>query len=78
MQFMKRSVLALAVVAAALFTRATPFAAGKAEMLWDHYGVPHIFAADRPSMFYAHGWAQMQAQAEPAAAAVRRVARARG
>ncbi len=60
---MKRSVLALVVVAAALFTRATPFAAGKAEILWDHYGVPHIFAADRPSMFYAQGWAQMQAQA---------------
>ena len=38
-------------------------AAGKAEILWDRYGVPHIFAADRESMFYAHGWAQMQAQA---------------
>src|SRR5262245_1045370 len=40
-----------------------PQAAGKAEILWDKYGVPHIFAPDRESMFYAHGWAQMQAQA---------------
>src|SRR5947207_11109754 len=41
---------------------ARPLAAGKAEILWDRYGVPHIFAADRESMFYAQGWAQMQAQ----------------
>jgi acyl-homoserine-lactone acylase len=32
------------------------------EILWDRYGVPHIFAPDRESMFYAHGWAQAQAQ----------------
>ena len=37
-------------------------AAGKSEILWDRYGVPHIFAADGESMFYAHGWAQAQAQ----------------
>ena len=38
-------------------------ASGKTEILWDQYGVPHIFAADRESMFYAHGWAQMHNQA---------------
>jgi acyl-homoserine-lactone acylase len=32
--------------------------------LWDTYGVPHIYAADRESMFYAHGWAQMRNQAD--------------
>jgi acyl-homoserine-lactone acylase len=36
--------------------------ARKAEILWDRYGVPHIFAADRASMFYAEGWAQAEAQ----------------
>jgi acyl-homoserine-lactone acylase len=36
--------------------------AGGPEILWDKYGVPHIFASDRESMFYAHGWAQAQAQ----------------
>ncbi len=40
-----------------------PRAAGKAEILWDRYGVPHIFAADREAMFHAQGWAQMEAQA---------------
>lgn len=38
-------------------------AAGKTEILWDTYGVPHIFAEDREGMFYANGWAQMQNQA---------------
>jgi acyl-homoserine-lactone acylase len=31
-----------------------------AEILWDGYGVPHIFAADRNAAAYAFGWAQMQ------------------
>lgn len=38
-------------------------AAGKTEILWDTYGIPHIFAADREAMFHAHGYAQMQNQA---------------
>ena len=41
-----------------------PFAAENTEILWDRYGVPHIYAADRESMFYAHGWAQMRNQAD--------------
>ena len=45
-----------------LFLAASALAA-KPEILWDQYGVPHIFAADRESMFYAHGWAQTQNQA---------------
>jgi acyl-homoserine-lactone acylase len=47
-----------------IFLFALPLiAAPKAEILWDQYGVPHIFAADRESMFYANGWAQAQNQA---------------
>jgi len=30
------------------------------ELLWDTYGVPHIYAKDSKSMFQAFGWAQMQ------------------
>jgi acyl-homoserine-lactone acylase len=30
------------------------------EILWDKYGVPHIFASTREGMFHAHGYAQMQ------------------
>ena len=32
---------------------------GPTEILWDSWGVPHIFAADMPNLFYAFGWAQM-------------------
>lgn len=31
-----------------------------AEILWDDYGVPHIYAADHDALFRAYGWAQMQ------------------
>jgi acyl-homoserine-lactone acylase len=30
------------------------------EILWDTYGVPHIYAKDGEDLFYAFGWAQMQ------------------
>ncbi len=39
-------------------------AAAQTEILWDQFGVPHIFANDRESMFRAHGWAQMRNQAD--------------
>ncbi|MCX6608024.1 MAG: penicillin acylase family protein, partial [Acidobacteria bacterium] len=34
------------------------------EILWDRYGVPHIYAPDHPSLFYAYGYAQMEAHSE--------------
>jgi len=57
--------LAVSLVAVLLLTSGSFIAAPppRADILWDTYGVPHIFAADRESMFYAHGWAQMQNQA---------------
>lgn len=30
------------------------------EILWDTYGIPHIYGKDTRSAFYAFGWAQMQ------------------
>src|SRR3984893_14746983 len=40
----------------------TPWALNGAqtEILWDNYGVPHIYANRREAMFHAHGWAQMR------------------
>ena len=55
---------AIALCSAQPFYSAQPFAAGPTEILWDRYGVPHIYAADRESMFYAHGWAQMRNHAD--------------
>ncbi len=30
------------------------------QILWDTYGIPHIYGEDTKSLFYAFGWAQMQ------------------
>ena len=34
------------------------------EILWDTWGIPHITAPDHPSLFYAYGYAQMEAHSE--------------
>src|SRR5204863_5309503 len=34
------------------------------EILWDRFGIPHIIAADHQSLFYAYGYAQMEAHSE--------------
>jgi acyl-homoserine-lactone acylase len=52
--------LALFVLLAAGATNAS----AKTEILWDKYGVPHIFADNLEGMFYGHGWAQMQNHAD--------------
>jgi acyl-homoserine-lactone acylase len=61
---MSRGAGVASVLAAALLSASQPFAAGTSEILWDRYGVPHIYASDRESMFYAHGWAQMRNHAD--------------
>ncbi len=33
------------------------------EILWDRYGVPHIYGRDIPAVFYGYGWAQAQSHA---------------
>jgi acyl-homoserine-lactone acylase len=55
---MQRCLLTLALLTA-LFTSSAA-QTRSSEILWDSYGTPHIFAATREAMFYAHGWAQME------------------
>lgn len=33
------------------------------EILWDRYGVPHIYGRDTAAVFYGYGWAQAQSHA---------------
>jgi len=35
----------------------------KTEILWDNYGVPHIYGKNSSDMYYAFGWAQMNCHA---------------
>ncbi len=37
---------------------------GRADLLWDTYGVPHIFAKDVEAAVWAFGWAQMRAHGD--------------
>jgi len=37
---------------------------GHTEILWDTWGIPHIFAEDTEGLFYAFGWAQMQSHGD--------------
>jgi len=36
----------------------------RTEILWDTWGVPHIYAPTTDSLFFAHGWAQMEAHGD--------------
>ena len=38
--------------------------ANQTEILWDTFGVPHIFAKDEPGLFHAFGWAQMHSHGD--------------
>jgi acyl-homoserine-lactone acylase len=38
--------------------------AHETEILWDEWGVPHIYGKDTKSMFYAFGWAQMHSHGD--------------
>ncbi len=69
------SPLLLAAAAACAAPQATPtvpqpdsvtieLADPDAEILWDTWGVPHIFARDEASLFYASGWSQTRAHGD--------------
>jgi acyl-homoserine-lactone acylase len=45
-------------------TTAGRHAPARTEILWDTWGVPHIFAHDEPGLFRAFGWAQMENHAD--------------
>ncbi|HUE90304.1 MAG TPA: penicillin acylase family protein [Vicinamibacterales bacterium] len=68
-------VVTLTLVAVSPASRAAAVPEKGTEILWDTYGIPHIFAPDHPSLFYAYGYAQMEAHAE---LLVRLYAQARG
>ncbi|MGD1095063.1 MAG: penicillin acylase family protein [Bryobacteraceae bacterium] len=67
MKTLKRTLATFALLASAL-TFTTPASAALTakgtEILWDRYGIPHIFAPDHASLFYAYGYAQMEAHSE--------------
>lgn len=47
-----------------LLLLAAPALAQRAEILWDRYGVPHVYAADDEALAFALAWAQMEAHGD--------------
>ncbi len=68
-------VLTLALLTASIGPGVAAAPAKGTEILWDTFGIPHIFAPDHPSLFHAYGYAQMEGHAE---LLVRLYAQARG
>lgn len=54
---MRKLFLMLAVVV--IQFQATFAQSSQTQILWDNYGVPHIYAKTAAGMYYAFGWAQM-------------------
>ena len=54
----------LAAQRGAVATRPAASVAVANEILWDTWGVPHIFTATSDDAFYAFGWAQMESHAD--------------
>lgn len=63
--FQRKSLRILPLILGFIFTlfigsQSLSFPASSTEILWDTYGVPHIYGKDAGSAFRAFGWAQMQ------------------
>ncbi|MBN1273433.1 MAG: acylase [Candidatus Aminicenantes bacterium] len=56
------ALLLLAVLLA--FSGACKKGGTKAEVLWDTWGVPHIYSDDTEALFYAFGWCQMHSHGD--------------
>jgi acyl-homoserine-lactone acylase len=56
MDFRKKMIL---IILLCLCTYASPAQEVKTEILWDTYGVPHVFADNTADMYHGFGWAQM-------------------
>lgn len=60
----RRFALFASLICMSLITNFQIVRAQNVEILWDEWGVPHIFAANDTEFFYAFGWAQAQQHAD--------------
>lgn len=59
-----RRVAVAALLLTATLTLAACRSDSRNEILWDSYGVPHIYGEDAASVFYGYGWAQAHSHAD--------------
>lgn len=55
---------AAALLGLALLSACEPIGPERTEILWDEWGVPHIYGASVEDLFYAFGWAQMESHGD--------------
>jgi acyl-homoserine-lactone acylase len=60
----KGLVLAVLMVGTACVLPSPPGSEETTEILWDTWGVPHVFAGDTEGLFRAYGWAQMRSHGD--------------
>ncbi|HEY7544358.1 MAG TPA: acylase [Blastocatellia bacterium] len=61
---MKRTLTVALLIVTPVLLGLKPVPASRAEILWDTWGVPHIFARDSEELFYAFGRAQMHSHGD--------------
>jgi len=61
--FLLKTKTVLIVTSFFLFFSISQAQTSKTEILWDNYGVPHIYGKSIAEMYYAFGWSQMQSHA---------------
>ena len=73
MKLMRRILVACTAVTALLLlaacgdtstSAATAAAPARNEILWDKYGVPHVYGTSAAAVFYGYGYAQAQSHAD--------------
>ena len=57
-------VFALAVIVVSAFVRVSAASSTGVEVLWDKFGVPHVYAPDLEGVFFGYGYAQMQSHGD--------------
>lgn len=62
--FLAVSFFVAGIVAKLITPASSAVAPSQTEILWDTWGVPHIFAKDNKSLFHAFGYAQMQSHGD--------------
>lgn len=60
---MKTEVISFIFLALVFFSCSEGKSDKGTEILWDKWGVPHVYATDEAEMYYAFGWVQMQSHA---------------
>lgn len=53
---MKTAIIYSVIVALSFFSCTEKDSQNQTEILWDKWGVPHVYAADEAEMYHAFGW----------------------